>query len=228
MTRLLLPLLLWACRSATPDQVGDSAVSGDGGGVDGGADGGVAVGDGGGGSGGDSGSAPIDLDGDGADSTVDCDDGDPLVFPGAEETLWNDKDDDCDGVVDADGSYSGDLNLEASAVYKGQSYSYLAPCTATLSRGRDGADFLLTCTPDLAQELAEELLGASLSAAPSSAPVAPIGGVWAGNIDIVSSTGWDTRGAGSLTWAGADRLTLQVGLDAFSLDLSAQGDLARE
>ena len=164
----LLPLsllfaTLCACRSATPDAAGDSSASTDGGTSDGGADDDGGTGDGGGGDSGDGGSPPVDLDGDGADSTVDCDDSDPLVFPGAAETLWNDQDDDCDGVVDADGSYSGDLNLQATAVYKGEAYSYLVPCHATLSRGRDGADFLVTCTPDLDLDKAEELLGASLT-----------------------------------------------------------------
>jgi hypothetical protein len=41
----------------------------------------------------------VDLDGDGYDATVDCDDGDPAVHPGAEETC-NGVDDDCDGYVD--------------------------------------------------------------------------------------------------------------------------------
>jgi Putative metal-binding motif len=161
-------------------------------------------------------------------ATVDCDDSDPLVYPGADETLWNDTDDDCDGVVDADGAYSGDLNLQATAVYEGENYSYLVPCAAMLNRGRDGADFTLTCTPDLDQALAEELLGANVTVTPSSAPVSPTGADWSGSVDIVSATGWDTRGTGSLSWAGADRVTLQVGLDAFSLDLSAQGELTRE
>ena len=58
---------------------------------------------------------------------TDCDDGDPAVYPGAEETC-NDKDDDCDGVVDgneatdvttwyadADGDGYGDVTVTESA-----------------------------------------------------------------------------------------------------------------
>jgi hypothetical protein len=49
--------------------------------------------------------AAPDLDGDGARSDVDCDDGDPARFPGAAE-LCNAQDDDCDGECD-EGGLSG-------------------------------------------------------------------------------------------------------------------------
>ncbi len=51
----------------------------------------------GGGGGGD----PVDADGDGWDDTVDCDDGDPAVNPGATEVCGDGIDNDCDGVDDA-------------------------------------------------------------------------------------------------------------------------------
>ncbi len=47
----------------------------------------------------DTGEPPVDADGDGHDATVDCDDSDPAVFPGADE-LCNGIDDDCDAEVD--------------------------------------------------------------------------------------------------------------------------------
>ncbi|MBX3246028.1 MAG: hypothetical protein KF901_02465 [Myxococcales bacterium] len=40
-----------------------------------------------------------DADGDGVPWPIDCDDSDPLIFPGAPERC-NDRDDDCDGLVD--------------------------------------------------------------------------------------------------------------------------------
>ncbi|MCK6530263.1 lamin tail domain-containing protein [Myxococcota bacterium] len=43
---------------------------------------------------------PVDGDGDGFLSDVDCDDTDPAVFPGATEVDGNGIDDDCDGAVD--------------------------------------------------------------------------------------------------------------------------------
>jgi hypothetical protein len=43
----------------------------------------------------------VDRDQDGFDADSDCDDGDPTVFPGADE-LCNQRDDDCDGLADED------------------------------------------------------------------------------------------------------------------------------
>ena len=42
-----------------------------------------------------------DGDGDGYDATVDCDDGDPTVFPGEDEDCDDGVDSDCDDTADA-------------------------------------------------------------------------------------------------------------------------------
>ncbi len=44
---------------------------------------------------------PVDADGDGSPAWLDCDDGDPAVFPGAAESC-NGVDDDCDEQIDED------------------------------------------------------------------------------------------------------------------------------
>lgn len=40
---------------------------------------------------------PVDIDGDGHNTSVDCDDADPLIFPGAEDVCEDGVDQDCDG-----------------------------------------------------------------------------------------------------------------------------------
>ncbi len=50
---------------------------------------------------GDAGTGGVDADGDGMPSCVDCDDSDPLVYPGRSE-ICSGVDDNCDGVVDRD------------------------------------------------------------------------------------------------------------------------------
>ncbi|RME20732.1 MAG: hypothetical protein D6798_19795 [Deltaproteobacteria bacterium] len=96
--------------------------------------------------------ASVDLDGDGADWTDDCDDLDATVSPLAEELPGTGVDEDCDGVVDedepADTGVSGrdDWDQEIPAGDTGQD---LAPATrqtggcTTSTTGRGGWGWLL-------------------------------------------------------------------------------------
>lgn len=80
-------LLLWACTAdKTPLDTGSPPDGG-------------SIPDGGGTDTGTTSPSPVDLDGDGWTSELDCDDGNPAVYPGAVERC-NDIDDDCDGRVD--------------------------------------------------------------------------------------------------------------------------------
>lgn len=62
--------------------------------------------------------APVDLDGDGADATVDCDDEDATVFPGAVEVAHDGIDNDCDpGTCHGSGFAAGATAYALPAVY---------------------------------------------------------------------------------------------------------------
>ncbi len=59
-------------------------------------------------------SLDTDSDGDGFSGSVDCDDSDPAIKPGATEVCNDGKDNDCNGVADAaDPACEGFLEIES-------------------------------------------------------------------------------------------------------------------
>ena len=88
----------------------------------------------------------VDRDLDGVDADEDCDDYDASVFPGAEED-WNGVDNDCDGRIDGDGVYTGDVRVSASAIYRGVGYDWTLTCPSTLERAEKELELEILCRP---------------------------------------------------------------------------------
>jgi hypothetical protein len=144
---------------------------------------------------------------------------DPTVYPGAEE-IYDEKDNDCDERVDANGVYEGSLQISASAVYKGAAYSFELDCPTTLNRSLAQVDLTGNCTTD-GSDMAVLLLGETLEVRMDSSAVDE--GSWSGRFEIISSNGWDTDASGTLTWSGLDTVSILATLDSFSLDASISG-----
>jgi hypothetical protein len=166
-----------------------------------------------------------DLDGDGSDASVDCDDHDPDVYPGAEET-WDDVDEDCDDLVDADGTWSGTMSVDASAVYKGRPYSFSLDCPFEGTRTLGVFDWTVTCTPDASDEDAQRLLGQTLTLTPDDSDVD--GDTWADGVVVTSSNGWDSDGDGTISWSTFDRASVALDQSGVSLAVQAAGTITRE
>jgi len=165
---------------------------------------------------------PADLDSDGVTDDTDCDDYDPTVYPGADE-LYDEKDNDCDDRIDANGVYAGSVSGDASAVYEGVSYSFSLDCPTTLQRALKEVDFSALCTTD-GSEMALLLLGETVEIVMASSNVPE--GTWSGRFEFISSNGWDTDGNGTLTWSGLNTVNMLATLDTFSLDASVSGSVA--
>ncbi|MBN2799188.1 MAG: putative metal-binding motif-containing protein, partial [Deltaproteobacteria bacterium] len=82
---------------------------------------------------------PVDLDGDGYDATVDCDDHNVQVHPDAEE-LCNLVDDNCDGVVDTDATDAGEWYADVDGDGFGDEGSLTTACEVPSGHTDVGGD----------------------------------------------------------------------------------------
>lgn len=172
----------------------------------------------------DTGEPPRDLDADGYPAGEDCMDLNAAVHPGATE-VWNGLDDDCDGVFDADGDWTGELDAEATAVYEGRPYAFDVPCAFSGTRSFGEFAWTIECTPEPADDDAQLMLGERLTLVPEDPTVD--GQAWSGAAILASTNGWDTDTDAQITWSAFDAATLSVALDAFSLDFSVAGAIRR-
>jgi hypothetical protein len=168
---------------------------------------------------------PEDRDSDGYTEDVDCDDTDPRISPAAAET-WNDQDDDCDGLTDADGLWTGTIAMAASAIYEGADRNFSLSCPFEGSRSAGTLHFAITCTPDANDALAQLLLGATLVVSEADARVS--GAEWADTVMFTSSSGWDSRGDGVIAWSAVDAATVAVSISGASLGASGTGSITRQ
>ena len=174
-----------------------------------------------------------DIDQDGFTEDVDCDDWNPNVYPGATEIL-NNIDDDCDGYIDGDGVFSGDLSMTATAIYQGQAYHFAQMCTGSIERDVGQVDMLVLCEIDQTQERAGQLLGGILTIEAHEVFIFEQSG--GGNAMFQSVEGeveWDAQGSVGWQWSNWEQNQSQtvgtnIQLDALHLDITLSGELQKE
>jgi hypothetical protein len=160
---------------------------------------------------------PVDVDEDGFADDVDCDDYNPEVFPGAPE-LWDFKDNDCDGRVDANGSYSGTGQVQVSLIYEGQLRSWTMECTGDLNRSLTQLSIRLMCpTNGLNDALATTVFGDEITIQEVDNVAGE--GLWEGAVVIESTAGWDTPGEGRLVWTNWSTAVGEVSASTANLSL---------
>jgi hypothetical protein len=167
---------------------------------------------------------PEDRDSDGYTEDVDCDDTDPRISPAATE-VWNDQDDDCDGLIDADGRWIGTIAMAASAIYEGAHRDFSLACPFEGTREAGTLHFAITCTPDPTDALAQLLLGETLVVTEADARVS--GTEWSDTVMYTSSSGWDSRGEGVIAWSAVDAAAVNVSISGVSLAASGTGSITR-
>ena len=96
------------------------------------------------------GDAPVgwgdDADRDGYHASVDCDDHNRRVHPGAEEICVNGRDDNCNGTADGC-DWSGDHVLEGTELWASEKYAGLGSTLAICDANGDGVDDVVTSAP---------------------------------------------------------------------------------
>ncbi len=165
---------------------------------------------------------PVDEDGDGYFSDVDCDDRDPLTHPDADET-WNGIDDDCDGRADADGAYAGEVTVDATAIYEAEPYAFHLVCPALLDRAGSTIEVWASCTPDPDDAMAQRLLGETLTLAISTNAASQ--DHWSGTGELQSSAGWDTWLDATLAFVDNSAVTITANRSTVSLAVRIEGTL---
>lgn len=208
----ILLFLLWGCRSADiPKEVVEDSVS--------------------------SPSNPaseqtndVDIDQDGFPEGVDCDDWDPFIHPQAIE-LFDHIDNNCDGIIDFDGVFSGVLNMSAVAIFEGEPYSFLQSCSGVLSRERGVATMLIECAIDQSQEKADILLGEALSFVAQTNILHTA--TWEPELILTSSSGWSTGSVTNMSWSALEddlgsTVEIDIRIDTISLDMTLTGKMFRQ
>ncbi len=173
---------------------------------------------------------PLDLDGDGSPATEDCDDLDDRRYPGAEE-VFDEVDNDCDGLVDADGSYTGTASMSASTTYEGKLREGLFDCPVEMSRSLAIIDFTITCPVthgDTEEEAVLQLMmGTEMVITPAPGHEDVASNIWTGRATITSSAGWDTLADASFAWTDTASSRFSLTLDAAQLAMSGSGTATR-
>jgi hypothetical protein len=160
----------------------------------------------------------LDVDQDGYASDIDCDDYNPMIYPGADEK-WDFKDNDCDGRVDGDGSYTGTTTLKFSVIYEGKLNQWNVPCSGQVQRATNQISIDLTClTSSLESELATKVMGAEIVVREVDNVAEQA--VWGGEVRLDSTADWSTDGAASLVWVSWDRISGEMNATAQNLSVA--------